>query len=151
MNYSIIVPVYNEAESLKTLDKEIHQTMTKISMRYEVIYVNDGSTDGSKSLLEKISTKNKRCKLITLRKRQGKSIAYNIGFKYSSGKILITLDADLQDIPSEIPKLLKKMNSLSNFLWAAPTTGPCMPYKTKMTLVKLRKPRVSLPYWEKNY
>lgn len=105
LEYSIIIPVFNEKENISQLNKEIIQAMKEISDNYETIYVNDCSTDGSLNQLKKL----KKIKIIDLNRNYGQSTALDAGFKESKGKIIITLDADLQNDPKDIKKLLNKM------------------------------------------
>ena len=108
-NISIIIPVYNEAASIQKLYSEIENNINN-QYNYEIIFINDGSTDDSKEQILKI-IKNKSCvKLIDFYKNRGKSAALNHGFKMSSGDIIITLDADLQDDPKEINNFIDKIN-----------------------------------------
>lgn len=108
---TILIPVYNEAESLNELFKEIVFTVSKLKKTYEIIFVNDGSTDRSQSILNKLHSNNKRIvRVIELRRNFGKAAALDAGFRASNGKIIITMDSDLQDDPKEIPIFLKKIN-----------------------------------------
>ena len=103
---SIVVPVFNEEENVVPLHKEIVQTMEQLNKTYEIIFVNDGSTDKTLEKLKKLSP----LKIINLRKNFGQSSALDAGIKNSQGEIIITLDGDGQNPPSEIPKLLDKLN-----------------------------------------
>ncbi len=103
--YSIIVPVYNESGNIKKLDDEIKTTMSAFHKNYEIIYINDGSNDGT--LEELKSLKNK--KIIDFNKNYGQATALDAGFKEAKGNIIISMDGDLQNDPADIPKLLKKM------------------------------------------
>lgn len=106
--YSVVLPVYNEATALPQLIREITDSMKKMS--YEVIAVDDGSTDRSHEILEKISQDDPHLAIIHLKKHQGKWAALRTGIAKAHGDIIITIDSDLQDDPKEIPKLLKKLN-----------------------------------------
>lgn len=106
---SIVVPVFNEQESLKTLWCEISQAMSNLDKASEIVFVDDGSTDSSLDLLKKIAKKDKAVRIFSFRKNQGKAEALNFGFQKAKGDIVVTLDADLQDRPDEIPKLLEKL------------------------------------------
>jgi len=103
--YSIIIPIYNEAENIIHLDKELRQVMDALSENYEIIYVNDGSRDNSLTELKKL----KNAKIISLTRNFGQSSALDAGFKTSKGDIIITLDGDLQNDPRDIPRLLRKL------------------------------------------
>jgi glycosyltransferase involved in cell wall biosynthesis len=106
---SIVVPLYNEEESLKPLFEEIRKGVRNINMEYEILFVDDGSTDGSLNIIKELSKRDTRVKYISFRKNYGKSAALNVGFKNATGDVVITMDADLQDDPLEIPNLLKKL------------------------------------------
>ncbi len=106
---SIIIPVYNEEESLVELQQKLETALKKHDIQFESIYVDDGSSDTSFKVLRKIKRKTKhRVKIVRLRKNMGKSAAMAVGFTYASYQIVVTIDADLQDDPGEIVKLLKK-------------------------------------------
>lgn len=107
---SIVVPVFNEQESLKFFYSEFIKFIPKLSKAYEIIFVDDGSTDSSFKLLKGFEGRNKSVKIFSFRKHQGKAEALTLGFAKAKGEIIITLDADLQDKPEEISKLLKKIN-----------------------------------------
>jgi glycosyltransferase involved in cell wall biosynthesis len=104
-NISIVVPLFNEEESLPELTEWIGKVMLENSFAYEIILVDDGSKDGSWNIIENISAKNPNVKGIKFRRNYGKSAALNIGFEAASGEVVITMDADLQDSPEEIPGL----------------------------------------------
>lgn len=105
---SVIVPLFNEEGSLKELYRRISNTLKK--EKFEIIFVDDGSFDGSGDIIENIVVEDKKVKLITFKKNRGKSAALMAGFRKAEGEILVTLDADLQDRPEEIPRLLDKLN-----------------------------------------
>lgn len=105
MEYSIILPIYNEEENIAPLNNEIRQVMDRISKDYEIIYVNDGSSDGSLRELKKL----KRVKIIDLNRNYGQATALDAGFKEAKGEIVISMDGDLQNDSKDIPKLLKKL------------------------------------------
>lgn len=105
---SIVVPVFNEEESLPFFYKELIGVISKFDRSYEIIFVDDGSTDSSLEILKNIALKNKLVRIFSFRKNQGKGMALTLGFEKAIGDILVTLDADLQDKSSEIHKLLKK-------------------------------------------
>lgn len=107
---SVVVPVFNEQESLNLFYKELSKELRKIRQSFEIIFVDDGSTDKSLEELKEINRKSKRVRIFSFRKNRGKAEALNLGFQKARGDVIITLDADLQDKPSEIPKLLKKLN-----------------------------------------
>lgn len=107
---SIVIPLYNEEESLHPLTNEIRKVMSTISGHYDVLFVDDGSTDSSLNKLKEICKTDRRFKYISFRKNYGKSAALQLGFKEVNGDAIITMDADLQDDPKEIPNLLKKLD-----------------------------------------
>ncbi len=107
---SIIVSLLNEEESLQELFSIIKETMQKLGKPYEIIFVDDGSTDGSFEVLKSLYEKNKKLiKVIRFRRNFGKSAALSAGFREAQGKYVITMDADLQDDPREIPQLLEAL------------------------------------------
>ncbi|MEI7627458.1 MAG: glycosyltransferase family 2 protein [Bacteroidota bacterium] len=105
MDLSIIIPLYNEDESLPELCSWIESVVTKEQLSFEVIMVDDGSTDNSWNVIESIAAKNSCFKGIRFRRNYGKSAALNEGFKAAKGLTVITMDADMQDSPDEIPGL----------------------------------------------
>ena len=105
MDISVVVPLYNEAESLPELCAWIERVMQVNDFSYEVIFVNDGSTDNSWEVIKSLSTKNPSVKGVAFRRNYGKSPALNTGFARAKGDVVITMDADLQDSPDEIPAL----------------------------------------------
>ncbi len=107
MDISVVVPLYNEAESLPELHKWIRRVMNANGFTYEIIFVNDGSTDGSWDVIKSIAAKDPNVHAIKFRRNYGKSPALYCGFKAAQGNVVITMDADLQDSPDEIPALYK--------------------------------------------
>lgn len=105
MNLSIIIPLLNEEESLKELQQWIEKVMTANNFSYEVIFIDDGSTDNSWSIIEGLSQQNSNIKGIRFLRNYGKSQALHAGFAKAQGDVIITMDADLQDSPDEIPEL----------------------------------------------
>jgi len=105
VDISVIVPLYNEAESLPELHAWIKRVMDGNGFSYEIIFVNDGSTDASWSTIEQLSQDNPEVKGIKFRRNYGKSPALFCGFRRAQGDVVITMDADLQDSPDEIPEL----------------------------------------------
>ncbi len=105
MDISVIVPLYNEEESIKELYDWIKRVMDSNRFTYEVIFVNDGSTDKSWEVIESLSAEDPQVKGIKFRRNYGKSPALYCGFKQAEGDVVITMDADLQDSPDEIPEL----------------------------------------------
>jgi glycosyltransferase involved in cell wall biosynthesis len=107
MNISVVIPLYNEEESLPELAAWIQSVMEKNGYSYEVIFVNDGSTDRSWQVIEKLASESEHIKGIKFRRNYGKSPALFCGFEKAEGDVVITMDADLQDSPDEIPELYR--------------------------------------------
>ncbi|MBQ2186167.1 MAG: glycosyltransferase [Bacteroidaceae bacterium] len=108
MNISVIIPLFNEEESLRELFEWIKRVMTEHNLTYEVIFVNDGSTDHSWQVIEQLRDENPEVvRGIKFRRNYGKSPALYCGFAKASGDVVITMDADLQDSPNEIPELYR--------------------------------------------
>ncbi len=107
MDITIVVPLFNEAESLPELYAWIERVMQANRFSYEVIFVNDGSTDASWQVIEQLSAQSEHVKGIKFRRNYGKSPALYCGFKEAQGDVVITMDADLQDSPEEIPELYR--------------------------------------------
>ena len=105
MNISVVIPLLNEEESLQELHDWIANVMQSNRYLYEIIFIDDGSTDNSWSVIENLATKNKSVKGIRFQKNYGKSQALDAGFEIAQGNVVITMDADLQDNPEEIPEL----------------------------------------------
>jgi len=110
MEISAVIPVYNEKESLSELHSRITAAVGKISPEYEIIFVDDGSTDGSLRVLKELQAGDSRVRVVSFRRNFGKSAALSVGFRESSGRVVVTLDSDLQDDPAEIPGLIKKLD-----------------------------------------
>lgn len=107
MDISVIVPLYNEAESLPELEQWIARVMDCEGFSYEILFINDGSTDSSWDVIRSLSAKNPAVKGVSFRRNYGKSPALNTGFLRAKGDVVITMDADLQDSPDEIPELYR--------------------------------------------
>jgi len=106
---SFVIPVYNEEESLQPLFQQIAETTQQLSHEWEVIFVDDGSTDGSWNVIRSLAAANRRVRGIRFRRNFGKAAALSAGFQAAVGDPVVTLDADLQDDPHEIPKLLQAL------------------------------------------
>ena len=107
MDISVVVPLLNEAESLPELEAWIRRVMDEHGFSYEIVFVDDGSTDNSWAVIQQLSEANPNVKALRFRRNYGKSPALNEGFKVVQGDVVITMDADLQDSPDEIPELYK--------------------------------------------
>ncbi len=107
---SIVVPVYNEYESLPLLIDTIHHGLAHTNLNYEVICVDDGSTDGSSDLLRQLAQGDERLKGVLLRRNYGQTAAIAAGFDYARGGVIVTMDGDLQNDPTDIPLLLEQLN-----------------------------------------
>ena len=107
IDISIVVPLYNEDESLPELAEWIEKVCAEHGYSYEVIMVDDGSTDNSWDVIQKLTASNTKIKGIKFQRNYGKSAALNEGFKAAKGNVVITMDADLQDSPDEVPELYR--------------------------------------------
>ena len=110
VDISIVIPLLNEEESILSLNSWIFKVLKTESFSFEIIYIDDGSTDNSWNAIEGLSKKNQNVRGIRFAKNFGKSQALHAGFKSAEGKYVVTLDADLQDSPDEIPKLIKNLD-----------------------------------------
>ena len=106
---SVVVPLLDEVESLATLYRELTDTLERLGRPYELLFVDDGSRDGSFQTLEKLHRSDDRVRAFQLRRNFGKAAALAVGFREARGEVIVTLDADLQDDPAEIPKLLERL------------------------------------------
>ena len=109
MDISLVIPLYNEAESLPELYAWIERVMKANNFTYEVIFVNDGSTDNSWEVIERLKARSPFIKGIKFRRNYGKSPGLHCGFERAQGDVIITMDADLQDSPDEIPELYRQI------------------------------------------
>ena len=109
MKLSIIIPVFNEEQSLSELYSQITDSI-KLFHEYEIVFIDDGSSDESKTIIQSMIEQDSKVNLISFFRNFGKSAALSEGFKYASGDFIITMDADLQDDPKEIPALINKLN-----------------------------------------
>ena len=108
---SVVVPLYNEEESLAELYGEIRAVCEGAGLSYEVLFIDDGSTDGSAAVLEALHAGDGRAKVIQFRRNAGKAEALSAGFAAAQGELVVTMDADLQDDPAEIPALIAKLET----------------------------------------
>lgn len=107
---TVVIPIYNEKQNISYLYDNLNNILPGIGKKYEVILIDDGSTDGSFKELLKIHEQNKNYKIIRFRKNFGQTPAMSAGFDYANGEVIVTLDADLQNDPKDIPALLDKIN-----------------------------------------
>jgi glycosyltransferase involved in cell wall biosynthesis len=107
---SIVLPTYNEEESVKPLYDKLNSTLKKLNKKYEIIFIDDGSSDNTYQNLLKLKKSDKNIKIIKFRSNFGQTAAMDAGFKAAKGKIIIAMDADLQNDPTDIPKLLNKID-----------------------------------------
>ena len=110
MNISVVIPLLNEQNSLEELTSSVSFIINNLKLEFEIILIDDGSTDNSWKIISKICSSNKNIKAIRFLKNFGKSQALSAGFKACNGDVVITMDADLQDDPNEIPELYKKIS-----------------------------------------
>lgn len=109
LDLSIVIPLLNEEESLRPLFQKIENAVGTLGLSFEVIFVDDGSTDGSVDVLKELRSRSDSVKIIRFRRNFGKAAAYSAAFSRVTGKYVITMDADLQDDPAEIPALIAKL------------------------------------------
>lgn len=107
MDISVVIPLYNEEESLPELTAWIERVMSENGFSYEIIFVNDGSTDSSRRVMAELAARNPAIHGVSFARNYGKSPALNTGFQRAKGDVVITMDADLQDSPDEIPELYR--------------------------------------------
>jgi glycosyltransferase involved in cell wall biosynthesis len=126
IKYSVVIPVYNEEGSLDELGQRLVKVLNGLPGDWEIIFIDDGSTDNSFEKIKRLVQKDSRIKGVKFRRNSGKSAAYSWGFQLARGDILFTLDADLQDRPEEIPKFVKKLREEYDavFGWKAKRYDP---------------------------
>jgi glycosyltransferase involved in cell wall biosynthesis len=106
---SIVIPLFNEEESVEPLYAQIQKALESLEQNYEIIVVDDGSTDRSFDLLKGLHAQDKRLKVIRFRRNFGQTAAFAAGFEHAQGQVVVTMDADLQNDPADIPRLLEKL------------------------------------------
>lgn len=109
VDISVVIPLYNEEDSLRDLHQQLRGVLGRMNARYEVLYIDDGSTDRSFHILRDLKRNDRRVKVIRFRRNYGKSAALSVGFEKAQGNIVYTMDADLQDDPAELPGLRKRL------------------------------------------
>jgi len=107
MTLSVVIPLYNEEENIQLLHERLRKALDPLAREYEILFVDDGSTDRSLSLLEKIQADDKRVIVLSLRRNFGQTAAFAAGFDFARGDVVVTMDGDLQNDPADIPKLLE--------------------------------------------
>jgi glycosyltransferase involved in cell wall biosynthesis len=112
VDLSVVIPIRNEEENIQILYSKLKEVLNKTGKSYEVIFIDDGSTDNSFEVLQELKKKNKTLKVIQFGEGYGKSYALSAGFSLAKGKYIITIDGDLQDDPEEIPKFIEKIKDL---------------------------------------
>ena len=106
---SVVIPVHNEAPNLDQLYRELHQILSSSGHDYELVFVDDGSTDTTLDLLKKLRATDLRVKIIRFRRNFGQTAAFAAGFAYASGEVIVTMDGDLQNDPADIPMLMTRL------------------------------------------
>jgi len=110
MDISVVIPIYNEEENLPILYEKLKNVLDRLNKEYEIIFVNDGSTDNSWNIIKQLVEKDKRVIGVNFRRNFGQTAAMSAGFETAKGDIIITMDGDLQNDPEDIPKLLEKID-----------------------------------------
>lgn len=109
MDLSIVIPIKDERDNLGPLHERLHRSLDPLGLEYELIFVDDGSTDGSYMVLHELAAADRRAKVVRLRRNFGQSAALKAGIDWSQGDVLVTMDGDLQNDPQDIPRLLAKL------------------------------------------
>ena len=107
---SVVIPIFNEGENIETLYSRLKRVLDDTNKNYEIIFIDDGSTDGAFNLLKELHQKDTNVKVIKFRKNFGQTAAMSAGFDYARGEAIITIDGDLQNDPQDIPRLLEKID-----------------------------------------
>jgi len=110
MDVSVVVPIYNEVENVERLYQAVEPVMSRLGKDWELVLVNDGSTDGSTEALEQLAARDTRVKIIEFRRNFGQTAAMSAGIQGASGDVIVTMDGDLQNDPTDIPMMLDKLN-----------------------------------------
>lgn len=109
MELSVVIPLYNEKENVEDLHHQLKIALDTLKKEYEIIFVDDGSTDNSEPIYHKLTQKDPRLKIIRFRRNFGQTAAMKAGFDHAQGEVIVTMDGDLQNDPMDIPKLLEKV------------------------------------------
>ncbi len=116
MIYSVVVPFFNEEESVRPLYESLTRVMESFHSEYELIFVNDGSTDKTKELMEKMRAKDSRVAVLNNAKKMGQTASLKAGFEKASGEIIVSMDGDMQNDPNDIPKLVAELKRDYDFV-----------------------------------
>src|SRR5262249_48235701 len=106
---SVVIPVKDERDNLRPLHERLRRALDPLGLEYEVVFVDDGSTDGGYAVLEGLAAADARVKVVALRRNYGQTPALQAGIDFSTGAVIVTLDGDLQNDPADIPRLLTKL------------------------------------------
>jgi glycosyltransferase involved in cell wall biosynthesis len=109
MTLSVVIPVYNEEENIRLLHSKLKEALVILDNEYEILFVDDGSTDRTLSILEEIQAGDKQVIVLSLRRNFGQTAAFAAGFDFARGDVIVTMDGDLQNDPADIPKLLERI------------------------------------------
>lgn len=125
---SVVIPAYNEQENVELLYRKLKIVLDKLRRKYEIIYIDDGSTDKTFGVLKQIYNKDSNVKIIKFRKNFGQTAALDVGFKHASGDIIISMDADIQNEPEDIPRLINKLEEGYDVVsgWRVKRSDPLM-------------------------
>lgn len=110
MDVSIIVPIYNEVDNIAPLYQQLDKELSPLSRQYEILFIDDGSTDGSNQRLQELAVLDKRVKIVTFRRNYGQTAAMQAGMQMAVGETIVTLDGDMQNDPADIPMMLEKID-----------------------------------------
>lgn len=138
---SVVIPVYNEADNIKPLYKELKRTLDSLNKIYEIIYTDDGSNDSTTDILGELSAADDNLKVVVLRRNFGQTAALDAGIKNSTGNTIVTMDADLQNDPADIPKLIFELDNGYDCVsgWRYPRNDPFMKKFLSRLADKLRR------------
>lgn len=111
LDLSVVIPVYNERENLVPLTREIHSVLEKQGFAYEILFIDDGSQDGSFEVMKMLNEQDCHVRIVQFRRNFGQTAAFAAGFEYARGNLIVTIDADGQNDPADIPRLIEKLES----------------------------------------
>ena len=110
MDISVVIPIFNELDNLGPLHEQLDQVLSKLGHDYEILFIDDGSTDGSVERLREIARRNARVKVVCFRRNFGQTAAMQAGLQMAAGDVIVTMDGDLQNDPNDIPVMLEKLD-----------------------------------------